>query len=145
MTAARPLRADAAQALPFKPASLDAVVLDVPCSSLGIIRRHPEIKSRLREEDLATFPPRQRAMLEAAARLLKPGGRLLYITCTTEPAENEAQISAFLDRHPEFHLVTDAGRLPPSARALIQPPGWFRTTPADQNLDAFFAAVLAKN
>ncbi len=145
VTAAHPLRADAAQALPFKPASLDAVVLDVPCSSLGIIRRHPEIKSRLREVDLATFPPRQRAMLEAAARLLKPGGRLLYITCTTEPAENEAQISAFLDRHPEFHLVTDAGRLPPSAGALIQPPGWFRTTPADHNLDAFFAAVLARN
>ena len=144
VTAAHPLRADAAQALPLKPATLDAVVLDVPCSSLGIIRRHPEIKSRLREGDLATFPPRQQAMLEAAARLLKPGGRLLYITCTTEPAENETQISAFLARHPEFHLATDPGRLPPQARTLIQPPGWFRTTPADHNLDAFFAAVLAR-
>jgi 16S rRNA (cytosine967-C5)-methyltransferase len=145
VTAAHPLRADAAQALPFKPASLDAVVLDVPCSSLGIIRRHPEIKSRLREGDLAAFPPRQQAMLEAAARLLKPGGRLLYITCTTEPAENEAQISAFLARHPEFHLATDAGRLPPPARPLIHPPGWFRTTPGEHNLDAFFAAVLTRN
>jgi 16S rRNA (cytosine967-C5)-methyltransferase len=76
---------------------------------------------------------------------LKPGGRLLYITCTTEPAENEAQISAFLARHPEFHLATDPGRLPPQARPLIQPPGWFRTTPADHNLDAFFAALLARN
>ena len=145
VTVSRPVRADAAQGLPLKPATLDAVVLDVPCSSLGIIRRHPEIKSRLRESDLATFPPRQQAMLEAAARLLKPGGRLLYITCTTEPAENEAQISAFLARHPEFHLATDPGRLPPQARPLIQPPGWFRTTPADHNLDAFFAALLARN
>jgi 16S rRNA (cytosine967-C5)-methyltransferase len=145
VTAAHPLRADAAQALPLKPAALDAVVLDVPCSSLGIIRRHPEIKSRLQEGDLATFPPRQQAMLEAASRLLKPGGRLLYITCTTEPAENETQISAFLARHPEYHLATDPERLPPQARTLIQPPGWFRTTPADHNLDAFFAAVLAKN
>jgi 16S rRNA (cytosine967-C5)-methyltransferase len=145
VTVSRPVRADAAQALPLKPATLDAVVLDVPCSSLGIIRRHPEIKSRLRESDLATFPPRQQAMLEAAARLLKPGGRLLYITCTTEPAENEAQISSFLARHPEFHLATDPGRLPPQARPLIQPPGWFRTTPADHNLDAFFAALLARN
>jgi 16S rRNA (cytosine967-C5)-methyltransferase len=144
VTAVHPLRADAAQALPVKPAALDAVVLDVPCSSLGIIRRHPEIKSRLREDDLAAFPPRQQAMLEAAARLLKPGGRLLYITCTTEPAENEAQISAFLARHPEFHLATDPGRLPPQARPLIHPPGWFRTTPAEHNLDAFFAAVLAR-
>ncbi len=145
VTTACPIRADAARAIPLKTAALDAVVLDVPCSSLGIIRRHPEIKSRLREGDLAAFPPRQRAMLEGAARLLKPGGRLLYITCTTEPAENEAQISAFLERHPEFHLATDPGRLPPAARTLIHPPGWFRTTPADQNLDAFFAAVLARN
>jgi 16S rRNA (cytosine967-C5)-methyltransferase len=144
VTAAQPLRADAAAALPLKAGTLDAVVLDVPCSSLGIIRRHPEIKSRLREGDLATFPPRQHAMLEAAARLLKPGGRLLYITCTTEPAENEEQISAFLARRPEFHLATDPGRLPPPARPLIHPPGWFRTSPADHNLDAFFAAVLAK-
>jgi 16S rRNA (cytosine967-C5)-methyltransferase len=142
---AHPLRADAAQALPLKTDVLDAVVLDVPCSSLGIIRRHPEIKSRVREEDLATFPPRQQAMLEAAARLLKPGGRLLYITCTTEPAENEEQISSFLARHPEFHLATDPGRLPPPARSLIQPPGYYRTSPAEHNLDAFFAAVLARN
>jgi 16S rRNA (cytosine967-C5)-methyltransferase len=144
-TVAHPLRADAAQALPLKTAALDAVVLDVPCSSLGIIRRHPEIKSRLREGDLATFPPRQHAMLEAAASLLKPGGRLLYITCTTEPAENEEQISSFLSRHQEFHLATDPGRLPPPARSLITPPGFFRTSPANHNLDAFFAAVLARD
>jgi 16S rRNA (cytosine967-C5)-methyltransferase len=142
---AHPLRADAALALPLKAAALDAVVLDVPCSSLGIIRRHPEIKSRLREGDLARFPARQQAMLEGAARLLKPGGRLLYITCTTEPAENEGQINSFLARHREFHLATDPGRLPPQARTLIQPPGFFRTSPADHHLDAFFAAVLAKN
>jgi 16S rRNA (cytosine967-C5)-methyltransferase len=140
-----PLRADAARALPLKTGALDAVVLDVPCSSLGIIRRHPEIKSRLREGDLATFPPRQQAMLEQAARLLKPGGRLLYITCTTEPEENEEQITSFLARHPEFHLAIDPGRLPPQVRPLVHPPGWFRTSPAEHNLDAFFAAVLARN
>jgi 16S rRNA (cytosine967-C5)-methyltransferase len=145
VTAAHPLRANAALTLPMKTAALDAVVLDVPCSSLGIIRHHPEIKSRLRESDLATFPPRQQAMLEEAARLLKPGGRLLYITCTTEPAENEEQINAFLARRPEFYLATDPGQLPPQARHLIQPPGFFRTSPAEHNLDAFFAAVLAKN
>ena len=128
----------------MKTAVLDAVVLDVPCSALGIIRRHPEIKSRLRESALAAFPPRQQAMLEEAARLLKPGGRLLYITCTTEPAENEDQINAFLARHPEFHLATDPDRLPPPARPLIRPPGFYRTSPADHHLDAFFAAVLAK-
>ena len=145
LTAAYPVRADAAAALPLKPGALDAVVLDVPCSSLGIIRRHPEIKGRLREGDLGTFPPRQQAMLEAAAPLLKPGGRLLYITCTTEPAENEEQLSSFLSRHPEFHLATDPECLPPPARPLIHPPGWFRSSPADHNLDALFAAVLARD
>jgi 16S rRNA (cytosine967-C5)-methyltransferase len=143
--AACPLRADAASALPLKTASLDTAVLDAPCSALGILRRHPEIKSRLREEDLATFPPRQAAMLEEAARVVKPGGHLLYITCTTEPEENEDRINAFLARHPEFHLATDPGRLPPPARDLIHPPGFFRTSPADHDLDGFFAALLARD
>ena len=145
LTLAHPLRADAAFALPVKSGVLDAVVLDVPCSSLGILRRHPEIKGRLREADLATFPPRQRAMLEQAAGVLKPGGQLLYITCTTEPEENEGQIDAFLSRHPEFHLATDPGRLPAAARDLVQPPGFFRTSPDVHDLDAFFAALLAKS
>ncbi len=145
LTVAHPLRADGAYALPVKSGALDAAVLDVPCSSLGILRRHPEIKGRLREADLATFPPRQRAMLEQAAGVLKPGGHLLYITCTTEPEENEAQIDAFLSRHPEFHLATDPGRLPASARDLVQPPGFFRTSPDVHDLDAFFAALLAKS
>ncbi|MFA5111406.1 MAG: RsmB/NOP family class I SAM-dependent RNA methyltransferase, partial [Desulfobaccales bacterium] len=140
-----PIRADAAAALPLKAASLDAAVLDVPCSALGILRRHPEIKTRLRETDLDTFPPRQRGMLEETARALKPGGHLLYITCTTEPEENETQIEAFLSRHPDFHLATDPGRLPAPARDLVQPPGWFRTSSADHDLDALFAAVLAKS
>jgi 16S rRNA (cytosine967-C5)-methyltransferase len=144
VTVAHPLRADAAGALPLRRGTMDAVVLDVPCSSLGIIRRHPEIKSRLREEDLAGFPLRQTAMLEEGARILKPGGRLLYITCTTETAENEVQIEAFLSRHPEFRLATDPLQLPPQARSLIRPSGFFRTTPADHDLDAFFGAVLAR-
>jgi 16S rRNA (cytosine967-C5)-methyltransferase len=139
-----PLRADAAGALPVKPGTMDAVVLDVPCSALGILRRHPEIKGRLKEADLATFPPRQAAMLSQAAEMLKSGGHLLYITCTTEPEENEVQINRFLASHPEFRLATDAGRLPPAARNLVQPPGFVRTSPEDHNLDAFFAAVLRK-
>ncbi len=144
ITCAHPLRADATRPLPVKPQSLDAVLIDAPCSALGTIRRHPEIKSRLTEADLATFPPRQRAMLDMAAPLVKPGGRLLYITCTTEPEENEDLVAGFLTDHPEYQLACDPELLPTPARDLLQPPGFFRTSPAHHNLDAFFAATLIR-
>ncbi len=141
--AVQPVRADAA-ALPVKAEIMDAAALDVPCSALGILRRHPEIKSRLAEADLDSFPPRQRALLEAAAAALRSGGRLLYITCTTEPAENEGLIDSFLEAHPEFLLATDPNLLPGSAQNLVQAPGYFRTSPAEHDLDGFFAVLLAK-
>ena len=144
LTCVQPLRADATRPLPVKPGSLNAVLIDAPCSALGIVRRHPEIKTRLEEADLATFPPRQRSMLDAAAPLLQPGGRLLYITCTTEPAENEDLIAGFMADHPEYHLTFEPDLLPPTARDFLQPPGFFRTSPAHHNLDAFFAAVLRR-
>ena len=140
----QPLLADAIFSLPLKSGTLDAILLDAPCSSLGVLRRHPEIKVRLKESDLATFPPRQRAMLARAADLLRPGGRLLYITCTTEPEENEEVVDAFLASHPQFHLATDPDLLPAAARSLVQPPGFFQTAAATPDLDAFFAAVLVK-
>jgi 16S rRNA (cytosine967-C5)-methyltransferase len=143
-TLAQPLRADATKPLPIKNGSLDAVLMDVPCSALGIIRRHPEIKTRLKESDLATFPPRQLAMLEQAAPLLRPGGRLLYITCTTEPEENQDLIATFLKNHPEFHLTYEPDLLPPPARPLLQPPGFFQSSPEQHHLDAFFAAALVR-
>ena len=144
MTIAQPLRADAGVNLPVRQGAVDAAMVDAPCSALGILRRHPEIKTRLKEADLATFPPRQEAMLAAAAQALRPGGHLLYVTCTTEPEENEGVVESFLARHRDFHLATDSGLLPPPARDLVTPPGYFRSSPAGHNLDAFFAAVLAK-
>jgi 16S rRNA (cytosine967-C5)-methyltransferase len=144
LTSVQPIRADATQVLPIEPNSLDAILLDAPCSALGIIRRHPEIKTRLQQKDLATFPPRQRQMLEQAGPLLKPGGHLLYITCTTEPEENEDLVKGFLADHAEYRLANEPDLLPSSARHLVQPPGFFRTTPAHHNLDGFFAAVLIR-
>ncbi len=142
VTIGRPLLADAAGALPVKAGLMDAAVVDAPCSGLGIIRRHPEIKGRLKEKDLSTFPFRQRAMLKNAAAILKPGGRLLYITCTTEPGENEEVVAGFLADHPDFHPATAPGLLPPAARTLISPAGCFATSPAAHNLDGFFAVVF---
>jgi len=145
LTNAQPLRADAGKALPLRPGTLDGVVIDAPCSALGIIRRHPELKTRFKESDLATFPPRQRAMLEAAAPLLRPGGRLLYITCTTEPEENEDLVQGFLAAHPEFRLGSEPDLLPPAVREFLEPPGFFRTVPAAHELDGFFAAVIKRS
>ncbi len=143
-TVVQPLLADASRPLPFAPASFDAALIDAPCSGLGVIRRHPEIKTRLREADLASFPPRQRAMLEATAAMLRPGGFLLYITCTTEPAENEDLMLAFLREHPEFRLHPLTELPSTSLIPVIEPPGWFRTSPARHNLDGLFAALLVK-
>jgi 16S rRNA (cytosine967-C5)-methyltransferase len=140
----QPLLADATQPLHLRVRDFDGAVVDAPCSALGILRRHPEIKTRLTEDDLDTFPPRQRAMLAAAAPLLKPGGRLLYITCTTEPEDNQKVVEGFLREHPNFHLSTDPGLLPPPARSLVHPPGYFITSPEQLGLDGFFAATLTK-
>jgi 16S rRNA (cytosine967-C5)-methyltransferase len=140
----QPVRADAARALPLKPRWAHLAVVDAPCSALGIIRRHPEIKTRLTLADLASFPPRQRAMLTAAAGVVRPGGHILYITCTTEPEENEQVVADFLAARPDFALANAAAALPAAARGLVDPAGFFRTDPARHNLDGFFAALLAK-
>jgi 16S rRNA (cytosine967-C5)-methyltransferase len=141
---AQPLRADATRPLPVKPGCLDAALLDAPCSALGIMRRHPEIKTRLDEADLTTFPPRQRQMLDATAPLLKTGGRVLYITCTTEPEENEDLVAGFLADHPDYRLAYEPDLLPPPAREFLEAPGFFRTSPARHGLDGFFAVVLRR-
>lgn len=144
LTCVQVLQADATRPLPIKPGRLDAVLVDAPCSGLGILRRHPEIKTRLKEEDLSTFPPRQRALLEQAAPLLRPGGRLLYITCTTEPEENEDLVAGFLADHPEYCLTPAPEHLPPAALELLEPPGYFRTSLVRHQMDGFFAALLCR-
>ncbi len=145
ITTAHPLQADATRPLPVRAGSLDAILIDAPCSALGIIRRHPEIKTRLAEADLISFPPRQRAMLEVAAPLLRPGGRLLYITCTTEPEENDALVTAFLEGHPEFRPAGPPAQFPIAARDLLDPRGVFRTSPEEHRMDGFFAALMVKS
>ena len=80
----------------------DAVLVDAPCSGLGALRRNPDARWRLDPEEIASFPPRQREILERYARLVKPGGRLVYATCSINRAEDEEVRAAFLAAHPEF-------------------------------------------
>lgn len=91
----------------FAPLSMDAVLLDAPCSGFGVIRRKPEIKWNKTEGDISDIAALQRQLLNAVCGLVRPGGTLVYSTCTIERDENEDQITAFLREHPEFRL--DAG------------------------------------
>jgi 16S rRNA (cytosine967-C5)-methyltransferase len=82
----------------------DRVLVDAPCSNLGVLRRNPDVKWKRTEEDLRRLPDRQRGILTAAASLVKPGGRLVYATCSLEPEENEGVIGSFLDRHADWQV-----------------------------------------
>jgi 16S rRNA (cytosine967-C5)-methyltransferase len=135
----RVVRADAAAPLPFRQ-QFDAVLLDVPCSGLGTIRRDPDVKWRRQEADLAEMAAHQLQMLRVAATAVKPGGRLIYATCSSEPEENEAVVDAFLEEGP-FALSKPAG-LPACVEALLDQRGRLRTYPFRDNLEAFFAVVL---
>ena len=93
-------------------AQADVVLVDAPCSGLGALRRNPDARWRLDAQEVASFPPRQKWILERYARLVKPGGRLVYATCSINRGENEDVRAAFLGAHPEF---APAQALPESA------------------------------
>jgi 16S rRNA (cytosine967-C5)-methyltransferase len=135
-------RFDAAS-LPFD-AVFDLVLLDAPCSGLGTIRRDPEIRWRRTESELPVLAAAQRLLLESAARAVKPGGRLVYATCSSEPEENEAVVESFLAAHAGFTVQpVELGETAPAESApLVTPDGYLRTRPDQHQLEGFFAAVL---
>jgi len=122
----------------------DSVLLDAPCSGSGTMRRHPEIRWRLQLSDLERLASRQRALLETAASLVAPGGTLVYSVCSLEPEEGEQGICRFLSDHTEFQLEDPGPRLPEECRELVRAPGFLHTSPVDEGLDGFFAAVLRR-
>jgi 16S rRNA (cytosine967-C5)-methyltransferase len=94
----------------------DRILLDAPCSGTGVIRRHPDIKLLRRATDIAGFAAQQRALLDRCAALLAPGGRIVYVTCSVLPAENQQVIGAFLAAHREFSRARPDQLLLPSPR-----------------------------
>ncbi len=120
---------------------LDAVLVDVPCTGTGTFRRHPDARWRLKASDLAVMPAIQRSILRAAADAVKPGGLLVYSTCSLEPEENDAQIEAFLDDHPRFTLEPPPpGAVPDS----VLDAGRLRVLPHRHGTDGAFAARLRR-
>ena len=96
----------------FQPESFDAILLDVPCSNTGVMHRRPDAAWRFSEESLKSVIELQRDILESAAKLVKPGGQLVYSTCSIEPGENDRQVAGFLEKHPEFTIKKQCLILP---------------------------------
>ena len=123
-------------------AGADFVLLDVPCTGTGTFRRHPDARWRLRISDLAVLPALQRELLEGAAGIVRPGGLLVYSTCSLEPEENEEQIERFLAAHPEYHLEPPADSVIPMT-TLDR--GLLRVRPEIHGTDGAFAARMRRS
>jgi 16S rRNA (cytosine967-C5)-methyltransferase len=141
-----------ALALPFR-SDFDRVLADVPCSGTGTLARNPEIKWKLKPEDLVDLQQRQVAILRAAMQHVAPGGRLIYSTCSMEPEENEQVVKACLQSENEFKVVPvrdELVRLQESGDLARQNIDQFvrddflRTIPGVQPCDGFFAAILQR-
>jgi 16S rRNA (cytosine967-C5)-methyltransferase len=120
---------------------MDAVLIDVPCTGTGTLRRHPDARWRLRISDLAVMAALQRSILRAAAAVVRPGGLLIYSTCSLEPEENDAQIESFLAEHGDWQLEPPSEGVVP---ASVLDAGRLRVLPQRSGVDGAFAARLRK-
>ena len=116
---------DAAQPLPFANSTFDRILLDAPCSGTGTLARNPEIRWRISEADIHTLAAQQKLFLANATRVLKPGGQLVYSTCSVETDENETVIGEFVQDNPCFSVAKTT-----------------RTWPHREGADGFFLASL---
>jgi 16S rRNA (cytosine967-C5)-methyltransferase len=127
---------------------MDRVVIDAPCTGSGTWRRRPDAKWKLTQEQLAARVAEQRALLKDGQRYVRPGGALIYITCSILADENARQVEAFLAAHPDFTPVPGAGlwhsRIGAAARAHFAPEGGLQLTPLTSGTDGFYFAMLRK-
>ena len=131
---------DAEKSLPFAEGVFDVVLLDAPCTGTGTIRHNPEIRYFLKKEDFKELSDKQLKILHNASKLVKPGGKLIYSTCSLEPEENEAVIEQFLSGNKNF-----SKRKPEVHERFITAQDFARTFPARDNMDGFFIASLERN
>jgi len=115
------------------------VLVDAPCSALGVLRRGPDVRWRLSPDSLDAFSRLQAELLEVAASHTAEAGRVVYATCTIRPEENEDLVEQFLTVHPEF-----TREIAPVPKELRTPRGDLQTLPHRQGMDGFYAAVLRR-
>ena len=120
----------------------DRVLVDAPCSGLGTLNRHADARWRQSPESIEALVVLQGEILASAARWVKPGGRLVYSTCTLHPAENEGVVRSFLAQHPEWAIdrVSESNPVFP----LVGAEGWIRVVPHQQDMDGFFMVRLKR-
>jgi 16S rRNA (cytosine967-C5)-methyltransferase len=142
----RVLQADLEAGLPFA-AEFDVVFVDAPCSGLGTVRRDPDIRWRRAEADLAPLANAQSNMIRNAADAVRPGGRLIYSTCSSEPEENEVVVASFLAANGNFaqaNLRADRPAYFDALEPVLDETGVLRTLPHKHGLEAFYGAVLRR-
>jgi len=122
----------------------DAILVDAPCSGLGVLRRSPDIKIRRMEKDIRDLSERQKRLLDNISGYLKKGGRIVYSVCTLEPEETDGAVEWFLARHGEFSLEGADSFFTGGLKGLVDKDGFLRTLPHRHGTDGFFAARLVK-
>ncbi|WP_338621284.1 RsmB/NOP family class I SAM-dependent RNA methyltransferase [Paludibacterium sp. THUN1379] len=122
---------------------LDRVLVDAPCSGLGTLRRNPDLKFRQTPESVAALNEQQLSILTSASRLVRQGGRLVYATCSLLPQENQQIVDSFLSTHPEYSIIP-ASEILAEQKIPLAMQDTLSINPARDNMDGFFAVVLAK-
>lgn len=129
----------------YEPASFDRILLDAPCSGLGVIRRKPDLKWVKTPEDIGEIILLQRELLQSVSSLVRPGGVLVYSTCTVEPGENEGTVAAFLAENPNFEVVhDDAGSMNRVLKNALSKGGGVQILPQHFHSDGFYIARLRR-
>ena len=125
-------------------AGFDRILLDAPCSGLGVMRRNPDIKWQKSKRNLLKYQTRQLRYLENLSQLVKPSGILVYAVCSPEPEENEEVIDQFLKKHDEFVIDDCCGALPNGISQMAVSSGYFKTIPCLTQMDGFFSVRLQR-
>ncbi|MFA5904198.1 MAG: 16S rRNA (cytosine(967)-C(5))-methyltransferase RsmB, partial [Desulfobacula sp.] len=120
----------------------DRVLIDAPCTGLGVLQRNPDTKWKRSKKDIERLAAKQKKMINSAANLVKPGGVLLYAVCSCEKEENEDVIHAFLDKRTDFSIDKDFHS--DKYSLFMTHEGFLKTYPESRNMDGFFAARLVR-